>query len=315
LKKKSWLLFALMVIIWGFNWVVMKVGLRFIGPLNLVMQRLMLASMVFLPILLLRRRILPRDRLTWFKLVILSLINAASMICTNIGLVAEASGLSSLLTYTQPLFVFCLAVPFLGEEVSITRMLGVFTGFMGMVVLYAGRLRYQKGLSGSFLLLILGALFWAIATVYYKKSLNYVDPAIVNIVQFPIGAFFLLPAASGLEGLTFSIDGSYILYLLYMSVLASAVGSTIWFILLRNEDATVLSTSSLAVPAIALIFGWIFLGEKIENISFLGLILIFIGTYLVNRSPKKLEISRSLKTSKSPGQKRPRTLAKHDQLS
>jgi len=296
LKKKSWLLFALMVIIWGFNWVVMKVGLRFVGPLNLVMQRLMLASMVFLPILLLRRRILPRDRLTWFKLVILSLINAASMICTNIGLVAEASGLSSLLTYTQPLFVFCLAVPFLGEEVSITRMLGVFTGFMGMVVLYAGRLRYQKGLSVSFLLLILGALFWAIATVYYKKSLNYVDPAIVNIVQFPIGALFLLPAASGLEGLTFSIDGSYILYLLYMSVLASAVGSTIWFILLRNEDATVLSTSSLAVPAIALIFGGIFLGEKIENISFLGLILIFIGTYLVNRSPKKLEISRSLKT-------------------
>ncbi|MEO0252417.1 MAG: DMT family transporter, partial [candidate division WOR-3 bacterium] len=286
LRKRNWVLFTLMVLIWGSNWVVMKVGLRFVSPLNLVMQRLLLASIALLPVIVWRQKSLPRDRFTWLKLVMLSLINATSMISTNIGLLNEASGLSSLITYTQPLFVFCLAVPFLGEKISATRILGVVSGFLGVAALYAARLRTQINISSPFLFLILGAFFWAITVIYYKKFLNYVDPAIVNMVQFPIGAILLLSIASTLEGLTFSDNMLYILSILYMSVLGSALASTIWLTLMREEETTVVSTSSLIVPAIALIFGLVFLGEVIEQISLLGFALILIGIYLVNKSHK-----------------------------
>ncbi|MEM1582388.1 MAG: DMT family transporter [Candidatus Bathyarchaeia archaeon] len=286
MRKRNWVLFTLMVLIWGSNWVVMKVGLRFVSPLNLVMQRLLLASIALLPVIVWRQKSLPRDRFTWLKLVMLSLINATSMISTNIGLLNEASGLSSLITYTQPLFVFCLAVPFLGEKISATRILGVVSGFLGVAALYAARLRTQINISSPFLFLILGAFFWAITVIYYKKFLNYVDPAIVNMVQFPIGAILLLSIASTLEGLTFSDNMLYILSILYMSVLGSALASTIWLTLMREEETTVVSTSSLIVPAIALIFGLVFLGEVIEQISLLGFALILIGIYLVNKSHK-----------------------------
>ncbi len=287
MKKRSWLLFTLMVLIWGSNWSVMKIGLKFVSPLNLVMQRFLLASIALLPALALERRKLPRDRWTWIKLVLLALINAVGITSTNIGLLYEFSGLSSLLTYTQPLFVFCLAVPFLGEKVSITKALGIILGFFGVIALYVERYSSPLVFSNPILFLILGAFIWAVSVIYYKRTLTHVDPAIVNIVQFPIGTVFLLTITLMLEGLTFSGNITYIFSILYMSVFGSAIGFTIWLFLIREEEATIVSASSLIVPTIALFFGWVFLGETFGYLSLLGFLLIFIGVYLVNKPPNK----------------------------
>ncbi len=274
-----------MALIWGSNWSVMKIGLKFVGPLNLVMQRFLFASITLLPVLVLEKKKIPRDRWTWIKLVLLALINSVGVTSTNVGLLYEFSGLSSILTYTQPLFVFCLAIPFLGEKVSLIKALGIIIGFLGVVVLYVERSSLTI-ISNSILFLILGAFIWAVSIIYYKKTLSYVDPAIANIVQFPIGAFFLLVIASILEGLTFSINVSYILSIFYMSVFGSAIGFTIWLFLIKEEEATIVSASSLIIPAIALLLGWIFLEETLGYLSLLGLILIFTGVYLVNKSTK-----------------------------
>ncbi|MEM3173804.1 MAG: DMT family transporter, partial [Candidatus Bathyarchaeia archaeon] len=118
MKRRSWALMAAVVSIWGFNWTVMKVGLNFVSPLNLISQRLLLASIALSPVLILERKKIPRDANTWLKLVFNSIVNATGMASTHIGLLYETSGLSSILTYTQPLFVFCLAALFLNEKIT-----------------------------------------------------------------------------------------------------------------------------------------------------------------------------------------------------
>jgi drug/metabolite transporter (DMT)-like permease len=283
LKKQNWALFTFMVLAWGLNWTIMKIGLRFVDPLNLVMQRLALASMVLSPALIWKRRLLPKDGGTWFKMISLALINAAGMASTNIGLLHEASGLSSILTYTQPIFVFCLAIPFLGEKINLTKVLGVILGFLGVTILYASKLSSPIKSSDSIFLLILGAFLWAVSVVYYKKLLSHVDPAIINMVQFPLGSIFLLIATLMLIGVSFSLTPIYIFSLFYMSTFGSAIASTIWLLLIKEEETMIVSTSSLIVPAIALIFGWIFLGETLEFYSLLGFLLIMVGIYLVNK--------------------------------
>lgn len=283
MKKRNWALFTIMVLIWGLNWTIMKIGLRVVDPLNLVMQRLTLSSIVLLPALIWKRRRLPKDYNTWLKMISLALINAASMAFTNIGLFYETSGLSSILTYTQPLFVFCLAIPFLGEKINLTKVLGVILGFLGVTILYTGKLSSFINASNSSLLLILGAFLWAVAIVYYKKLLSHMDPAIVNIVQFPLGSIFLIITTLIHKGLNFSSNPIYIFSLLYMSIFGSAIGLTIWLLLIKEEEAIIVSTSSLLVPAVALIFGRFFLGETIEFYSLLGFLHVIIGVYLVNK--------------------------------
>ena len=271
-----------MVLLWGSNWTVMKVGLKFVSPLNFVMQRFFFASIALLPVLFWKKKNFPRDRKTWLKLFILSLIHAACITSTNIGLMYESSGLSSLFTYTQPLFVFCLAVPFLNERASVVRALGVIMGFSGVAILYAERISLTTNVLNPVPLLILGAFLWAVTVVYYKKFLSYVDPVLVNIVQFLTGCIFLFVATLMFEGLTFNDTALYLFAVLYVSILGSAIASTIWLLLIREEETIIVSTSSLIVPAVALIFGWIFLGEAVRVTLLWGFTLILVGICLVN---------------------------------
>lgn len=280
MKKRSYILFTITVIIWGLNWMVMKIGLKFVDPLNLVMQRLSLASIALLPALILRRRFIPKDFSTWLKIILLGLINAFSMLSTNIGLMYESSGLGAMLTYTQPIFVFCLAVLFLGEKASLPKIFGVILGFLGIFTIYSNKISSINSPISLFLL-ILGAFLWAVTIVYYKKILSYVDPAIINIVQFPIGSIFLLIIILFFWKVNFSLDARFIFSLIYMSVFASALAASIWLLIIREEETIVVSTSSLIVPAIALVFGFLFLKEPIGFPLLLGFTLIIVGIYIL----------------------------------
>ncbi|HIE18396.1 TPA: EamA family transporter [Candidatus Bathyarchaeota archaeon] len=138
-------------------------------------------------------------------------------------------------------------------------------------------------LTNSIFFLLLGAFLWAVSTVYYKKLLSHVDPIIVNIFQMSFGALLLgLPLIASGE-LIFPTSADYLMRVLYASIGASAIAFTIWIHLLREEEATVLSSSSLIVPMIALFFGWLLLEEIVEFQALIGAVLIILGVYLVNR--------------------------------
>jgi drug/metabolite transporter (DMT)-like permease len=271
------------VLLWSSNWVVMKSGLRVVGPVNFVMQRLLFSSIALFPFLVHLREKIPRDRDTWLKLVLLGITTAAGMLSTNIGLVYEKSGISAVLTYTQPLFVFCLAVLFLQESGGVKRLLGVIIGFSGVALLYLGRDLSFAAISYSVLFLLLGAFSWAVSTVYYKRLLSHVNPIVTNTVQSMFGIILLSVPAVAFEGLSFSMTGTYVFIIFYMSVCASAIAFTLWFFLINQEEATVVSASSFIVPMFALIFGWLFLQETVELKSALGFIFILAGLYLVHK--------------------------------
>jgi len=229
---------------------------------------------------LLTLRKFPRDRNTLSKLLVFSLINVLSFPPTLLGLVNEESGIASVLAYTYPLFVFGLAIPFLKERVSSCRVLGVMTGFVGVVILSFEAL-------GSFMLgaigmLILGSFLWAAANVYYKKYLSQTDPLTANFLSLLVGAILLSVFGAITGDYPFPINVTYIVMILYASVVTLSVAETIWFGLLRSEDATVLAGSSFLVPLAALFFGWKLLAEGINVESVLGSALVLVGVYLVN---------------------------------
>lgn len=283
-RLRNWLLFLLVVLIWASNWAVMKMGLKYVSPLNFVLHRFLLSSLALSPLLIFLRRKIPQDKETLAKLLLLGVINAVCVASTNIGLVYEKSGVSAILTYTQPLFVFCFAVLFLKEKAGISRLLGVFIGFSGVVALSIGKSNPVEGLSYSSFFLLVGAFLWAVTIVYYKRLLSYVDPVITNVFQLTASALLLAPLASSLEGFSFPLTETYVLIALYTSIFASGIALTLWVYLLREEDATVLSSSSFMVPIVALFFGWLLISENVEVESLLGIGLVMSGVYLVNKS-------------------------------
>ena len=285
-RFRNWLLFIIVVLLWSSNWSVMKSGLNYVEPLTFVFHRFLISSLFLSPSIMRMNKKIPRRRGDLARLLLLSMINAFGILSTNIGLTGEKSGLSAVVTYTQPLFVFCMAVPLLNEKTKASKILGILIGFLGVVVISIRRGILLNGLTGSLFFLLLGAFLWAASTVYYKRSLSHVNPVLVNLLQMSFGTvlFFLMLTPSG--EFLFPSSTDYLMIVLYASIGSSAIAFTIWIHLLREEEATVLSSSSLIIPMVALFFGWLLLGETVKPQAFIGAILVMLGVYLVNRAER-----------------------------
>jgi len=262
----------------------MKMGLGFAPPIAFVLHRFVLSVAVLFPLFLVLRSRLPRDSQTVIRLVVLCLIFVSIIILQALGLVNESSGISAVLTYTQPLFVFCLAVPVLQEQVTTVKLLGVAVGFIGVVVLSLGRT--ASFTLDSVLILLLSALAWAVAVLYYKKHLSHVDPFVTHFLQLAVGTAPLIIWSLATNSFAVPTDMSYIGILFYSSVGALAFGNIIYLFLLKQEDATTLSGSTLIIPTVALLFGWLLLGESPSPESLLGAVLTLGGVYMVNMKRK-----------------------------
>lgn len=283
-RPRNWILFVLVVFIWSSGWSVMKAAFSYVGPLNLALHRFALSALALSPLLIYLGKRIPSDRATVLKLLLLGIVNASAIVPMYWGVVYETSGMGAVLTYTNPIFVFCLCVLFLRTEAKRERLIGVVVGFSGVIVISMARADYiQTSVNTGDFLLILGAFLWAVTQVYYKTSLSHVDAALTIIIQQALSAVFVAPFVLVVEGFSFPLTWPYLMMILYMSIFASGIAMALWLHLLREEDVTVLSSSSFLIPMVAVFLGWLLLAEDIQPRSLLGMGLILTGLYLTIR--------------------------------
>jgi drug/metabolite transporter (DMT)-like permease len=281
---RNWILFALLVFFWSSGWSTVKLAVTEVGPLNVAFHRFALSALALSPLLVYVGRKMPKDKRTLRRLLLLGAVNASVIVPMYWGLVYETAGVGAVLTYTQPIFVFCLCVLFLKSETTWQRLVGVFLGFFGVVVLSVGSAGFFQGIaSPGVFLLILGAFLWAVTILYYKRSLSHVDPILTSVVQQALGAIFVGPLAFFVEGVSFPLTRSYLMLILYLSIFVSGMAVCLWLFLLREEDVTVLSSSSYLIPMVAVFLGWLLLREDVRPTSLLGMGLILVGLYITNR--------------------------------
>jgi drug/metabolite transporter (DMT)-like permease len=208
-------------------------------------------------------------------------VNAAQLF----GMVGESSGISAVITYTQPLFVLGMAAPFLNEKITTNKILGATIGFTGIVILLINQM--NSFTLESSLVLLLTAFLWATSVVFYKRFLRLADPFVAVFLQMTIGSLLFIALDLGMRTFTFPINMKYVAIVLYSSIAGLAIANVLWLHLLREEEATVLSSSVLLVPAVALLFGWALLGENLGFETFLGSALTLGGVFLANLSQNR----------------------------
>jgi drug/metabolite transporter (DMT)-like permease len=259
----------------------MKMGLNNTYPFVFVSHSFFISTVFFLVLHVISKIQIPNNKQVLKKILIYSLFMTLQVALTAIGLASQKSGVASILVYTQPIMVFILATFFLKESFSIPRILGIILGFSGIASLFFEDV--VATMTWASFLLIIGAFFWAVGTVYYKLKLQNQDSQFVNLVQTFMTAVTLYLVSLTIEPPFLNWDLSYITIISYMGIGAQGVGMTIWLILLKNEDASVLSSSVLIVPALALFLGWLLMDEAFTLNSIIGSIMVISGIYLVNQ--------------------------------
>ena len=283
------LLFVLIYLIWGLNYVAVRIGLRDVAPLTLASARALVAALGLGAVALTLRRPFPSTLAAHAFIATVGLFNVSCLTSAlSLGLTTVSAGEGSLLIYTQPVQVAALAALLLGERLSPRQLLGVAAGSGGVVVVLLPRV--QPGATTNWWgygVLLAGASSWAIAAVLFRwgqttrPALARVDVIWVSALQSAYGGLPILVLAYVLEGWRFVPTFDALWILLFTGFLSAGVANLLWFSLLTRGQATVVSTCIFLVPVFAVASGALVLGEPLTLNVLVGGALTLGGIALV----------------------------------
>ncbi len=277
------LAFVAVMVVWGGNFVVAKIGLSQLPPILLVGLRFAIVAALLVPFVR-----VPRGKLLGIAAVsvVLGLVHFSMMFTGLSGIDASTAAISIQL---QVPFAALLAAVAFGETLGWRRALGMAIAFAGVVII-AGEPRLQ-GAYGSLALVIGAALIWAVANVLVKR-LGEIDGTQLNAYM----ALFAFPqqllASYVLEGgqwqAMVSADWLTVgLVLLYQSVIVVGLGYGMWYALLGRYDVNIAMPFTLLVPFFGVASGVIFLGDVITLPFLAGGLLTILGVAIVTiRRPR-----------------------------
>lgn len=269
-------IFALLLLaaIWGYNWVVMKQALEFIGPFQFGALRTFLAAIVLLGVLVVMRRPLRIRHLG--QVTVIGLLQTSGFTGLIIwALVEGGAGKVAVLTYTMPFWVMVLAWPLLGEKIRGLQWLAALASIAGLTFILEPW--HSHGSLFSNALAVLAGVSWAMAVILAKK-LHHREPDMDLLAftawQMLIGSLPIMAAALIVPAPPIQWTGDLTGALIYNVIACNALAWLLWLYALRLLPAGVASMISLLAPVIGVLAAWLELHEVPSQLEMTGMTLI-----------------------------------------
>ncbi|HGY5076796.1 TPA: O-acetylserine/cysteine exporter [Citrobacter gillenii] len=284
MSRKDGLLALLVVVVWGLNFVVIKVGLHNMPPLMLAGLRFLLVA--FPAIFFVARPKIPLSLLLGYGLTISFGQFAFLFSAIKFGMPA---GLASLVLQAQAFFTIVLGAFAFGERLQGKQRVGIALAVFGVLVLIEASLNGQHVTMLGFMLTLAAALSWACGNIFNKKIMQHESrPPVMSLVVWsaliPILPFFLASLVLDGPGLIvhslIAIDMTTILSLVYLAFVATIVGYGIWGTLLGRYETWRVAPLSLLVPVVGLASAAVLLDETLSGLQLIGALLIMAGLYI-----------------------------------
>lgn len=273
---------ALLALLWGYNWVVMKLALQYIGPFDFAVLRTLLgAALLFSLMAALRVPLKPMHVGKTFWLGMFQTGGFVGLI--SAALVSGAAGKSAVLGYTMPFWVIVLGWPFLDERLHGRQWPAVGLILLGLVLvleLASGGL--PGDLSSSLLALAAGAS-WGISAIVFKKIRTDGRDALLSVTawQMLYGLAPLAVAAWLIPEPEPQWTGYLIGALAFNAIGGMAIAALLWLYILRSLPATISGLNALIVPVVGVTAAWLQLGERPSLTEGIGMALILAGLALL----------------------------------
>ncbi|MDO9625299.1 MAG: EamA family transporter [Pseudomonas sp.] len=275
MSPKDLLLALVVIIVWGMNFVVIKIGLDDMPPMLLGALRFMLAA--FPAILFIKR---PQIPLRWLLLygATISLGQFAFLFyAMSVGMPA---GLASLVLQSQAFFTLLFAALFLGERLRMANLFGLLVAAGGLLLigLQGDRLMTLAG----FALTICAASMWALGNIVTRKlgKVNLVGLVVWGSLVPPLPFLALSWFLEGPEVIEAALRGinlNSILVLIYLAFGATILGYGLWSRLLSRYPVSQVAPFSLLVPVVGLTSSALLLDERLGPLQVLGALLVMLG--------------------------------------
>lgn len=282
-----WLLLALLSLIWGSSFILMKRGLEVFEPNQVAGIRLSVSFLMMLPFALLRfRRARPAD---WKHLAVVGW--AGSGIPAFLFALAQTripSAVAGMLNSLTPLFTLLLGMLLFGLPFKRNWLLGILLGLGGVTLIIGQVNGWAFGHTGLYALAALGGtVFYAISGNTVKTHLPHLDSTTIGSLGFlTVGIPAMLVLASGDFTHTMASDPQAWAALGYVSLLAmfgTVFASVLYYYVVQQTDQVFGSMVSYLIPLVAVGWGH-FDGEAMHTVFLVGLLLILLGIQTTRRA-------------------------------
>lgn len=278
------LLTLLVVVIWGLNFIFVKLGLEEISPLLLCALRFFLASIP--AVFFIKPPSVPFRIVALYGLVMFALQFSLVFMGMHVGM---TPGMASLIMQVQVFFSMFFAVLFLGEQPSISQVAGALVAFMGIGLV---ALHFDTNVSLLGFILILGAAAtWGVGNLITKKikTTNFIavivwGSFVACLPMFLLSLIFEGPhrIVTSYHHLTWQGIGS-LLYIVYAS---TWVGYGIWNWLLGRYSVGMIVPFTLLVPVVGILSSILLLGEPFQLWKLNAGLLVISGLCINILSPR-----------------------------
>jgi len=287
--------FAAVYVLWGSTYLAIRVGLEDLPPALMAGARFLVAGLLMFAWLRWRRTALPPRRMLGpIALTGLLLLFGGNFLVTYSELTVS-SGMAAVIVANLPFFMTGLeALREDGERLSSFGVLGLLIGFGGMLILMWPKLmtiRAGGGL-GSFRgeLALLGAnLCWSTGSIYSKHRVKGVEPLMAVALEMLIAGAALTAAGLAFgEAPRFHLTARAAAALAWLVLAGSLLGYSAYMWLLNHVPAAKVSTYAYVNPIIAVLLGWLCLGEAMTTRMGVGTAVILGGVAVVNAARVRL---------------------------
>ncbi|MDA8935367.1 DMT family transporter [Gammaproteobacteria bacterium] len=285
MEFKYWVLLIFLGALWGSAFMFIKVATPEYGPVALVNARLIIASLIFLPILL-RKKYLPLLAPIWKHVLVLSVINnMIPFTLFSFASLGSSSNILAILNATTAFNTMVIAYFWINESVTFKQIVGLILGFIGVIILVNPQ-NSEATLISSISCLV-AAAFYSLSTVFIQKNSAKTNKLVLigwsivfsAVLMMPISYIYLPESIPSFEANISAI---------WLGAVSTGLGFLGYVRLIDKIGAVKTSIVAYFLPVFGILWGYIFLDEKISTSVVIGCLVVLMGIFLATSNNNKL---------------------------
>lgn len=293
-KLTDWVLLFTLVVLWGSNFMFVKLGVATVPPATLVAARLVIGALILVAVVRALGHTFPPPGRIWLTYAVVAVVgNSLPFLLISWGQQTLDSALAGILMAIMPLSTLVLAHFFVaGERMTRNRVAGFALGFAGIVVLMEPAALTGLGGSGHDVLAQLAVLAGAVC---YATQSVLVRVKLAGNVMVASAAIITIAAAISLP-IALAVDQPWRLApspasfwaVIWIGVGPTAIATLAYLKLIGSAGPTFMSLVNYCVPVVAVFLGVALMGEAPGAHAYTGLVLILAGIALSRLRRRRL---------------------------
>lgn len=282
--------FGVLALIWGFSFLLIKVGTEGFAPFQVTFGRLLFGTAVLAVAMLLKRERLPRGRRTWLHLTVAAfLLNALPFSLFSYAELTIPSTLAGICNATTPLWGMVLSLVALSEDrPTRVRAAGLGIGFIGVLTVLGA----WQGFSGldvtGTMLALLASFSYAVGWIYVRRTLTGTGASNLSLAGSQVGlATLQLAVVTPLfTSLPSSIEIVPLLAVVALGALGTGYAMLLQYGVVAEVGPTTAAMVTYFIPVIATAAGVALLDEQLSWNTPVGAVIVLAGAALTQTRPR-----------------------------